>query len=1075
MGKGGKSKGKIAFTLIAAVAGGIGGAFGGWFGAGVTAVQGALYGASIASTLWTTTHKDDYGNLNTDYSNDDYSRFNTVTNDVNQDAPIPVIYGTRKYGGLQTWTNPYNGSRYLQKDVVICEAGIDCVYDVMANEELITNDTNISIYNIQHKDATVRRSGNTLVLYAGGKTSNYTLGNTDHYDAQNSLLTTVIDRIKSDEGNGWKIDGAVDDRTSKGISANSMQFNSSSAVSCYCDPEDPERKGKVVLDNRGYRIGTFEFHQNETPDNYEDTGGYPQLAWIRADLVASSRLSGSNPTINAMVKGMKCKVWKNNKWVVEYTENPAWIIRDFLTSKRYGTGYWISEDLIDDEAFKETAAYCDEIIEYIDENGDTQTCPRYTLNIILDTQKTPIEHLSSMLAPFGGFITIGNQIALKVEKAETPVYHFTDDTIVKDSMSIGQTSLEDTPNRYKIGYFDPSLEWTETKVVVEDLEAQHEFNGQITEKTVTLAGCTSQNQALRIGRLYRDLNKVCSLTITFSVATQGMMLECGDVIEVTYGGIFTKMPFRITEIEETNAGTYSLTCRQYNASIYNDSLGAQITNPNYTTGGSPYTDPPPQVTGLEAEEQTWTSEEGILNMGLNVWWDDMYYRFLDHYQVSVSRDGETYTAMANTYENSVYLGGLQSGKYWISVQIVTADGIKGSPAIVEVMITGRDSPPGNVDELDTDLLPDGTRRFWWNFTYPVPNDITGFKLKYTQGSQPNWTTAQELHTGLVTNQPFETQALRQGVHTVMIKAVDNAGNESADVAFCILNLGDPLEDNVLWQQDLSEDAWYNTDHNGVVTEDNTVAGRTINADLSLTAHLQPMAYGQLYLLYDLNSPSTVKYCLGSGVLAWTGTDDYAWGMGKTQGTLGILSPNAYTIEDEDNEILEAPSASEITGTVNEIATPLRAVDFANDNTVFPQLNPYWRFEGMFKQYTGKVVIRSGDSLHIAVDSSPDTGTTAEIKSLRVIIDVPDRLENFDDITVPADGLTLPIKTPNYYTTAVNVRSISSNLEGEYELEVMNRTPCVIRFVRIENDAFGTRTPVEVTADITWQGYQRELI
>ena len=95
--------------------------------------------------------------------------------------------------------------------------------------------------------------------------------------------------------------------------------------------------------------------------------------------------------------------------------------------------------------------------------------------------------------------------------------------------------------------------------------------------------------------------------------------------------------------------------------------------------------------------------------------------------------------------------------------------------------------------------------------------------------------------------------------------------------------------------------------------------------------------------------------------------------------------------------------------------------------------------------------------------------------MRVIIDVPDRLENFDDITVPADGLTLPIKTPNYYTTAVNVRSISSNLEGEYELEVMNRTPCVIRFVRIENDAFGTRTPVEVTADITWQGYQRELI
>ncbi|WP_339829296.1 hypothetical protein, partial [Phascolarctobacterium sp.] len=41
----------------------------------------------------------------------------TTTNDISQDAVIPVIYGTRKWGGLQVWHNPYNGERYLQKDV----------------------------------------------------------------------------------------------------------------------------------------------------------------------------------------------------------------------------------------------------------------------------------------------------------------------------------------------------------------------------------------------------------------------------------------------------------------------------------------------------------------------------------------------------------------------------------------------------------------------------------------------------------------------------------------------------------------------------------------------------------------------------------------------------------------------------------------------------------------------------------------------------------------------------------------------------------------------------------------------
>ena len=92
----------------------------------------------------------------------------------------------------------------------------------------------------------------------------------------------------------------------------------------------------------------------------------------------------------------------------------------------------------------------------------------------------------------------------------------------------------------------------------------------------------SQNQALRVARLYRDLNKTCSISVSFSVATQGMSLECGDVITVSYGGIFSKMPFRITEIDETNAGTYQLTCRQYNPSIYNDELGAPIVMPDYT-------------------------------------------------------------------------------------------------------------------------------------------------------------------------------------------------------------------------------------------------------------------------------------------------------------------------------------------------------------------------------------------------------------------------------------------------------------------------------------------------------------
>lgn len=1023
MGKGGKSKGKIAFTLVGALAGGFL-ATGGWFasmGMGATFATGALYGATIASTLWSVTQKPNMnGNLNSDYSQDDYARFNQVTNDVNQNAVIPVVYGTRKFGGLQTYHNPYNGSRYLQKDVVICFAGIEKVFDVKANEELIKDDTNISIYNIQYKDATVARtSKSNLQLKANGIVQNYTLGNIDDYNAQTSLLNTVIEKIRTDAGNGWQIDGAVDDRTSKGISANDMKFNSSKPVNCYCSPDDSNRANAVVLDNRGYKIGTYVLHQNEHPANYMETGGYPHLAWIRSDLVASSRLRGSNPTINATIKGMKVKVWNGSSWQVQYSENPAWIIRDFLTNKIYGVGQWITEDMLDDESFKEVADYCDEEVEYIDFNGDKKKAPRYKLNIILDSAKTPIEHLSSMLAVFGGFVTFGKLISLKVEKAETPVYDFDDDTIVKDSLNIGQTSLDDTPNRYKIGYFEPSQYWTEVKVVVEDLELQHEQNSRINEKTVTLAGCTSQNQALRIGRLYRDLNKVCSLTCSFSVATQGMMLECGDVITVTYGGIFTKMPFRITQIEESNAGAYNLTCRQYNASIYNDSLGGQISNPSYTNSNSPYQDLPPTVTGLKLEERTYTNVDGVLNMKIYADWDDTAYQYFDHYQVGMSTDGIDYIPVNNVYDSEVMLNSLQAVKYWVSVQIVTKDGIKGNPIISTIQVTGKDAPPPDVKILDNDLLPSGSRRFWWDYDYPTPNDIAGFKLRYVQGNNTDWDNAFDLHTGVITAQPFETQALRQGVHTVLIKAVDNAGNESVNPANVVLNLGELIEENVLFKENLADNQWENVTHNGVVGKDGKLRAKNPNEPLVINLRFQPLSAGQMWLSHDITSKAKIEYCVGSGIFAWwTGGSMFAW---------------------------EKPT------------------------------NYQWKFNGLYKPYTGRVMVNATDSFNAIIEITPNEGEVAEIGKLIAYIDVPDCKETFDNLKVPATGLTLPIKTPYYYTTAVRCDGVQSTESCQIEMEIVSRTPCVIRFNKINNDAGFTKTPIECIADITWQGFERNVV
>lgn len=1020
MGKG-KSKGKLLFSIAGFALGAVGGALG-WFGSSVRVVAGAMYGMSIASTIWSVTQKPKTPGLDVDdFSTNDNSRFDLVTNEISNNAVIPVIYGTRKWGGLQTWHNPHNSQRNLEKDVVVCEGGIKNIYNVCANDDLIKNDTNVSIYNTQYEDATVRwradGSNGYLILEAGGTYHEYHCQDVESQNQQTALLTTVIENIRNDAGDGWKIDGAVNDKSSKGINARDLRFKTTTPCNCYCDPSDPERTNMVVLDNRGYSMGTYAVHDCERPSNYNEVGAYPNMCWIRADLIASGRLSGGNPTINGIVQGKKIKVWKNNAWVTEYSENPAWIIRDFLTSKRYGCGYWITEEMLDDDSFKEVAKYCDAYVPYVDEKGVTRQRKRYTLNIVLDQSKKPLDWLAEMFACSATWITINKKIALHVEKAENPIYDFNDDNIIKDSFSITQTSIEETPNRYKIGYIEPGLNWTEVKVVVEDLEAQLERDNRIVEKTVSLTGCTSQQQALRLGRLYRDLNKTCSLTISFGVSTQGMMLEAGDVVRVTYGGIFKKMPFRITEIDETNSGTYQLTCRQYNASIYSDALGATISIPNYTYKDSPYLKTAAAVSNLDVVESSYTADDGTLVTGVFVSWDNLLYKYLDHYKVSMSKDGgKTYETYASPFDNQVAITGISTGRWVVCVQAVSKDGLEGRPATKAITVVGKDVPPANVKRMDSEVLPTGVRRFWWDFTYPKPNDIAGFKLKYTQGTVVSWDKAYELHTGLITQQPFETAALRDGVHTVMIKAVDNAGNESKNPCSLILNLGEPLQDNIIYQKDLSSNSWGSVSHNGTVVS-GKIRGSEKGKALDVYIPVQPLSYGQFWIDFEIpNGAATIQYCLLNGSLAWTSPSNSGW------------------------------------------HTASRA---------------QWQFSGIYKPYTGKVMIGSTDTVHILVHIEPNSNEYAYLNKFIVNVDVPDRMETFSNVIISTSGTTLPIKTPHYYTTAVRANTIQSDTSGILELEVVDRIPCKIKVNKIASD--GTKTAVAAVADVTWQGFIKETL
>ena len=117
-GKGGKSGLGKALGLVGAVAGF---AFPGMFGisSGLLWVQrtaGAIMGLSLGQTIGSALDPIDQETKT--------SSFDSKMNTVDSDARIPLVYGTRMIGGLQSWHQTNSDDKWLIKDVILGEGVI---------------------------------------------------------------------------------------------------------------------------------------------------------------------------------------------------------------------------------------------------------------------------------------------------------------------------------------------------------------------------------------------------------------------------------------------------------------------------------------------------------------------------------------------------------------------------------------------------------------------------------------------------------------------------------------------------------------------------------------------------------------------------------------------------------------------------------------------------------------------------------------------------------------------------------------------------------------------------------------
>lgn len=792
----GKSAGK---TILGIAGFAFGFAYPAAFGFASSAVwSGALYGLSLGTMIWSSTHKP---------SNDqeNYSRFDTFMNSIDSTARIPVIYGTRKFGGLQSYHLDSSDGKTLTKDVIISEGEVQGIYGVTANE-LSLGGSIFALKNVKYSDATVTivNSGptdndKTMRLYANGKTTSIALQHpVDLHDNQDNDFSCYIYKlINYIEGIGYqttlKNEGWI--VVNPSITTDPPEnIGVIGTINCYNSPVSVGIS-KLASPNSNYVFSNGSTSQSP-PSNYLAVGGYRKMAWLRATLIQTDSLQGGNPNVTYICQGKK--IIDTRTGTYGYSENPAMIVRDYLINKIFGCGHFIDSTMLDEVSFQEVADYCDELVTYIDQNGNTITEPHYTLNIILDTKKKHVEHLQDMFANFGGFLVFtNNHISLRIEKSTAVSYAFTDDTIIADSVTYTANTVEQTPNRYNITYYDPTQNWTGVKCTVENLVNQQPYpvgRGKIVPKDVVLTGCTRQSQALRLGRLFKDLAVLCPIVATWQTSTMAMHLEPGDVVTVTKNIVvdgvnqvlFDAMPFRILEISNKQ-GIWTIKGQQYNDSIYNDNLGAKISVKNYVPIDSPISDAVPSIENMVVSEYGWMNKDGTHISSIDISWDATSYQYFRQYIVSYSTDGDIYKSLT-TVENHCIIPNVEpSLTYYIKVQIQNSMGRSSNAETQDIYITGKDNLPQNVSSLTTTQTGS-------NITVTlVPNnepDISYYELRMGY-SWDNSVLIDKIQSKYIFEAP------QDGTLTFWVKAVDNFGNYSEIATKSTVNIFGLPEKNIV--------------------------------------------------------------------------------------------------------------------------------------------------------------------------------------------------------------------------------------------------------------------------------------
>ena len=750
------------------------------------------------------------------------------------------------------------------------------------------------------------------------------------------------------------------------------------------------------------------------------------------------------PTITADIKGVK--VYDPRTSTTAWSDNPALCIRDYLTNTRYGRG--IDSSDIDDTAFNAAANYCDENVTI---GGVTKA--RYTCNGVVDTSQGSMDILNKLLTSCRGFLVFsGGKYKLVIDKPETATFTFDEDNIT-GAWSIGLGNKNNQFNRMRANFFNPDRDWQPDIAVVDSTELRTQDNGLLLEKTIDLPFTSDIDRAKMITTVNINQSRQ-QLSCEFTATIVGLKAEVGDVVFISHSTTgWDSKPFRVMRMSLQGNDEVRISAIEYDANAY-DFGNIQVSDAAPNTN-LPDTTQVGQPNGLSATEELYvTNTSQGAQVRANLSWGQPTDAFIVNYDVEYKNGTNDWEFVTSTKRLTAQVNNLKAGEYYFRVRAVNTLGVRSNwTTTTKIVFAGLTTPPLPITNFSVRAI-DGSCHLQWNRVTDIDVLHGGYiRIRHTpMTSGVTWSNGTDIGEALAGTATNVVLPLLSG--TYMAKAVDSAGNFSTDDAQAFTTVPNIMAFNVV--STLTEHPAFTGQKedttkvgsvlrldgapNPILLEDGfkilTEAGETLETEVAQSAVVD--SYGEYYFANDLDLGAVFTSRVSANMVA----SGYV-----VSDVVDNRADNIDTWANFDGEPSDAVSAQLQIRTTEDDPT---------SSPTWTDWSPLLIGDYHARAYEFRVIFNSTDS-----------SRNIDISTLEVTIDMPDRNERGQNITVPIGGTTITYNNAFKDIPSVGITSRNSDNNDWFSLTNETSTGFDIEFFN------GSNHSVEKNMNYMATGYGKQ--